>query len=60
MMDEPTASVDPKNEKEIFELIESITGSKITIFVTDKLLASKIADEVIVEKNEKNVEKRIS
>lgn len=54
MMDEPKTSIDPKNEKEIFELIESITESKTTIFVIDRLLASKIADEIIVKKMKKS------
>lgn len=54
---EPIASIDPKNEKEIFELIESITESKTTIFVIDRLSASKIEDELIVKKMKKSWKK---
>lgn len=57
IMDEPTASLDPKSEKEIFELVENIIENRTTIFVTHRLSASKIADEIIVLENGKIVEK---
>lgn len=48
ILDEPTASLDPVSESELYELINKISKNKSTIFITHRLGAARIADEIIV------------
>lgn len=51
ILDEPTASLDPIKEKELYELFKSASKGKSTILITHRLGAAKIADEILVIDN---------
>lgn len=48
VLDEPTASLDPKMESEIYQLFQQLTGGKLTILISHRLGFAKLADEIIV------------
>ena len=48
ILDEPTASLDPVAESEIYELFGKISKGKTTVFITHRLGAARLADEIIV------------
>lgn len=48
VLDEPTASLDPINEYELFEKFVSMSESKTVIFVTHRLSSVIISDRVLV------------
>lgn len=48
ILDEPTASLDPKAEEEIYTSFFRIAEHKTTIFVSHRLAASTIADHIAV------------
>lgn len=48
ILDEPTASLDPVAESEVYELFGKAATGKSTIFITHRLGASRLADEIIV------------
>lgn len=48
ILDEPTAALDPVAESEIYELFGQISKDKSTIFITHRLGAARIADEIFV------------
>ncbi|WP_246552257.1 ABC transporter ATP-binding protein [Vallitalea pronyensis] len=48
ILDEPTAALDPVAESEIYELFDKISKDKSTIFITHRLGAARIADEIFV------------
>ena len=48
ILDEPTASLDPNAEYEIYEQFHSMIKDKIAIFVTHRLSAVQLADRVAV------------
>lgn len=48
ILDEPTASLDPKMESEIYQLFQQLTGEKLTILISHRLGFAKLADEIIV------------
>lgn len=48
ILDEPTASLDPKMESEIYQLFQQLTGGKLTILISHRLGFAKLADEIIV------------
>lgn len=48
ILDEPTAALDPVAESNIYELFGKISVGKSTIFITHRLGAAKLADEIIV------------
>lgn len=48
ILDEPTASLDPMAECNIYELFSRINRNRFTIYITHRLSAAKIADEILV------------
>lgn len=48
ILDEPTASIDPKTESEIYEDFFKLTKDKTTIFISHRLAISTIADNIAV------------
>ena len=56
ILDEPTASLDPMAEQEIFEQFDELRGNKSTIFVSHRLSSATIADKIIVLENGEVVE----
>lgn len=47
-LDEPTASIDPKEEKRIFDEFERLTRDKTAVIVTHRLGTVKMADKIVV------------
>ncbi|MCQ2427481.1 MAG: ABC transporter ATP-binding protein/permease [Clostridia bacterium] len=50
ILDEPTASLDPMAEQEIFNQFDSLREGKMTIFVSHRLSSAVIATKIIVLK----------
>lgn len=48
ILDEPTAALDPVAESNIYEMFGKISAGKSTIFITHRLGAARLADEIIV------------
>ena len=48
ILDEPTASLDPIAEQEIFNQFDALRSHKTTIFVSHRLSSATIADQIIV------------
>ncbi len=48
ILDEPTAALDPIAESDIYSLFHEISKNKTTIFITHRMGAAKIADEIMV------------
>jgi ATP-binding cassette subfamily B protein len=48
ILDEPTAALDPVAESEVYELFGKISKGKSTIFITHRLGAARLADEIFV------------
>lgn len=48
ILDEPTAALDPVAESEVYRLFGQISAGKSTIFITHRLGAARLADEIIV------------
>ena len=51
ILDEPTASLDPKTESEIYGLFQQMTEKTLTILISHRLGFSKLADQIIVFEN---------
>lgn len=51
ILDEPTASLDPISEKEIYEQSQEIYSDRTTIFITHRLGAIKKVNQIIVMEN---------
>ncbi|MBD1920777.1 ABC transporter ATP-binding protein [Microcoleus sp. FACHB-831] len=56
VFDEPTASLDPKTEQEIYNIFRTIARGRMTVVVSHRLALAKIADRVVVMENGKLVE----
>lgn len=56
ILDEPTAALDPIAEVELYRLFAKISENKSTIFITHRLGAARMSDEIIVIDNGKVVE----
>ena len=56
ILDEPTASLDPMAEQEIFNQFDRLRGDKTTIFVSHRLSSATVADKIIVLKGGEIVE----
>lgn len=56
ILDEPTASLDPMAEQEIFRRFDELRGDKTTIFVSHRLSSATIASKIVVLENGKVVE----
>lgn len=48
ILDEPTAALDPVAESGIYEMFGKISAGKSAIFITHRLGAARLADEIIV------------
>jgi len=48
ILDEPTSSLDPKAEAEVFSQFEALTKDKMTIYVSHRMSSSKLCDRVLV------------
>jgi len=57
ILDEPTAALDPVAESNIYKMFGRISTGKTTIFITHRLGAAKLADEIIVIDEGKVAEK---
>lgn len=56
ILDEPTAALDPVAESKIYKIFGEISKGKTTIFITHRLGAAKLADEIIVVEDGKVAE----
>ena len=57
ILDEPTASLDPMAEQEIFNQFDRLRNNKTTVFVSHRLSSATIADQIIVIENGCLIEK---
>ncbi len=57
ILDEPTASLDPIAEQEIFNQFDRLRDDKTTIFVSHRLSSATIADQIIVIEDGRLIEK---
>ncbi|MHB1484230.1 MAG: ABC transporter ATP-binding protein [Saccharofermentanales bacterium] len=57
ILDEPTASLDPIAESNVYEMFGRVSSGKSTIFITHRLGAAKLADEIFVIDDGKVAEK---
>jgi ABC-type multidrug transport system fused ATPase/permease subunit len=48
ILDEPTASLDPIAEQEIFNQFDRLRTDKTTIFVSHRLSSATVADQIVV------------
>ncbi|MBQ8440795.1 MAG: ABC transporter ATP-binding protein, partial [Clostridia bacterium] len=48
ILDEPTASLDPMAEQEIFNQFDRLRADKTTIFVSHRLSSATVADQIVV------------
>ena len=48
ILDEPTASLDPMAEQEIFNQFEHLSRDKLTIFVSHRLSSATLASKIVV------------
>ena len=51
ILDEPTAALDPLQESAIYSLFHEIKGDALTLYITHRLGAARIADEILVLKD---------
>ena len=56
ILDEPTASLDPIAEQEIFNQFDTLRGGKTSIFVSHRLSSATTADKIIVLKDGRLIE----
>ncbi len=56
ILDEPTASLDPMAEQEIFNQFDRLKKDKTTIFVSHRLSSATTANKILVLKNGKIIE----
>jgi len=57
ILDEPTASLDPMAEQEIFNQFDRLRDNKTTVFVSHRLSSATIADQIIVIEDGNLIEK---
>ncbi|MBQ8358401.1 MAG: ABC transporter ATP-binding protein [Oscillospiraceae bacterium] len=57
ILDEPTASLDPMAEQEIFNQFDRLRNNKTTVFVSHRLSSATIADQILVIENGTLIEK---
>ncbi len=48
ILDEPTASLDPIAEQEVFSRFDELRGNKTTVFVSHRLSSATIANKIVV------------
>lgn len=54
IMDEPTASLDPIAESEIYEKMNDMVGDKTAVFISHRLSSCRFCDDIVVF-NEGNI-----
>ena len=47
-LDEPTAALDPVAESGVYQLFSQVNQGRFTIYITHRLGAAKIADQILV------------
>ncbi|MGL4610472.1 MAG: hypothetical protein ACRCYY_12470 [Trueperaceae bacterium] len=52
ILDEPTASIDPRSEHKAFQRFAEIAKTPTTLFITHRLASVRIADRVLVMKDD--------
>ena len=57
ILDEPTASLDPMAEQEIFNQFDHLRNNKTTVFVSHRLSSATVADQILVIENGELIEK---
>ena len=57
ILDEPTASLDPLAEQEIFRQFNALRSDKTSIFISHRLSSATIADQILVMEEGKIVER---
>lgn len=57
ILDEPTASLDPMAEQEIFNQFDRLRNNKTTVFVSHRLSSATVADQILVIENGNLIEK---
>jgi len=48
ILDEPTAALDPVAESEIYEMFHEVAKNKFVLYITHRMGAAKIADQILV------------
>lgn len=48
ILDEPTSAIDPKSEKEMYDMFRELSENKTTIIVTHRLAMTRFADRIVV------------
>ena len=48
ILDEPTASIDPVHEEQIYRLFQQLLKGQFAIYITHRLGAARMADEILV------------
>ena len=56
ILDEPTASLDPYAEQEIYNKMRKLTKDKTSIFISHRLSSCKFADKIVVISNGKKIQ----
>jgi len=56
ILDEPTASLDPYTELEVFEQFQKISEEQTTFFISHRMAAAKMADRILVLKEGQLIE----
>ncbi len=56
ILDEPTASLDPVNEYELYKMMYEYTKDKCSIFISHRLASTRFTDEIVVIENGKIAE----
>lgn len=51
ILDEPTASLDPKSEVDVYRQFKNVTRGKTSIFISHRLGICQLADRIIVLDN---------
>jgi ABC-type multidrug transport system fused ATPase/permease subunit len=51
ILDEPTASLDPLAEQEIFQQFNTLRSGKTSVFISHRLSSATIADQILVMEN---------
>lgn len=48
LLDEPTSSLDPKSEADIYSQFEKLTSGKMTIYISHRMSSSLLSDKILV------------
>ena len=56
ILDEPTASLDPLAEQEIFQQFNTLRSGKTSVFISHRLSSATIADQILVMENGEIIE----